>query len=196
MSKLGAITLIAAGALAMVIGAPGVYLAVYAYSDLGVLSNGSFLLTVGGIAVAATVGIVAASSADPVRRRFPAWALSLVILAGSIVAVGYDTVNRMQSERGRIDAQKAQDVLRHDNAALVAENSRIKRTADETYTKALALNRGSSQALAVIQREAASAGLVNQKTLNVAAQASALQSSALSALFRLRQQQSTTSCPR
>jgi hypothetical protein len=40
MSKLGAITLIAIGALAMVVGAPGVYLALYAYANVSVLSSG------------------------------------------------------------------------------------------------------------------------------------------------------------
>jgi cell division protein FtsB len=197
MSKLGAITLIAIGALAMVIGAPGVYLALYAYANVNVLSRGSFLVTVGGVAIAAAVGIIAAYSADPSRSRFPAWALSLVILAGSVLAVGYDTVNRMQLERTITDQQKAQDVLRQDNVALVAENARIKKAAQTTYAEARALDRGSSAALAAIQRVAASAGLINQKTLNVAAQANSLQSSALAALLRLEQHRRTTkSCPR
>jgi hypothetical protein len=197
MSKLGAITLIAIGALAMVIGAPGVYLALYAYANVSVLSAGSFLVTVGGVAIAAAVGIMAAYSADPSRSRFPAWVLSLVILAGSVLAVGYDTVNRMQLERSITDAQKAQDVLRRDNDTLIAENARVKKAARATYTEARALDRGSSAALAAIQRVAASAGLINQKTLNVAAQASTLQSSALAALLRLEQHRRTTkSCPR
>ena len=197
MSKLGAITLIAIGALAMVIGAPGVYLALYAYANVNVLSSGSFLVTTGGIAIAAAVGILAVYNADPGRSRFPAWALSLVILAGSVLAVGYDTVNRMQLERSITDAQKAQDSLRADNDTLVAENARVKKAAHATYAEARALDRGSSAALAAIQRVAASAGLINQKTLNVAAQASALQSSALAALLRLEQHRRTTkSCPR
>jgi hypothetical protein len=197
MSKVGAITLIAAGALAMVIGAPGVYLALYAYANVSVLSAGSFLVTVGGVAIAAAVGIIAAYSADPSRSRFPAWGLSLVILAGSVLAVGYDTVNRMQLERSVTDAQKAQDALRRDNATLIAENARVKKAARATYTEARALDRSSSAALAAIQRVAASAGLINQKTLNVAAQASTLQSSALAALLRLEQHRRTTkSCPR
>jgi hypothetical protein len=197
MSKLGAITLIAIGALAMVIGAPGVYLALYAYANVSVLSAGSFLVTVGGVAIAAAVGIIAAYSADPSRSRFPAWGLSLVILAGSVLAVGYDTVNRMQLERSITDAQKAQDALRRDNDTLIAENARVKKAARATYTEARALDRSSSAALAAIQRVAASAGLINQKTLNVAAQASTLQSSALAALLRLEQHRRTTkSCPR
>jgi len=187
MSKVGAITLIAIGALAMVIGAPGVYLAIYAYSDLGALGNGSFLLTVGGIAIAATVGVLAAYSADPARTRFPAWALSLVILAGSVLAVGYDTVNRMQFEHSITDAQKAQDALRQDNTALIAENARVKKAAQTTYAEARALDRSSSSALATIQREAAAAGLIHQKTADLSAQASALQLSAAAALRDLMQ---------
>jgi hypothetical protein len=187
MSKLGAITLIAIGALAMVIGAPGVYLALYAYANVSVLSAGSFLVTVGGIAIAAAVGIIAAYSADPSRSRFPAWGLSLVILAGSVLAVGYDTVNRMQLERSITDAQKAQDVLRRDNDTLIAENARVKKAARATYTEARALDRGSSAALAAIQRVAASAGLINQKTVDLSTQAGALQLSAAAALRDLMQ---------
>lgn len=185
MSKLGAIILIAIGALAMVIGAPGVYLALYAYANVNVLSQGSFIITAGGIAIAAAVGILAAYRADPSRSRFPAWALSLVILTGSILGIGYDTVNRMQLERGVVDAQKAQDVLRRDNATLVAESARIKTTAQTTYAEARALNRSTSQALAALEREAGAAGLINQETIGVAAQAKSLQSSAYAALLRL-----------
>ncbi len=195
MSKLGATTFIAIGALAMVIGAPGVYLALYAYANVNVLSQGSFLITTGGVAVAAAVGILAAYSADPSRGRFPAWALSLIILVGSVLAVGYDTVNRMQLERGIADAQKAQDVLRQDNDKLVAENARVKKTAQTTYAEARALNRASSKVLAAIQRDAVAAGLLNQETMGVASQARSLQSSALAALLRLEQQRTVRSCP-
>jgi hypothetical protein len=187
MSKVGAITLIAAGALAMVIGAPGVYLALYAYANVNVLSEGSFLITVGGVAIAAAAGIVAAHSADPSRSRFPAWVLSLVILAGSVLAVGYDTVNRMQLDRSITDAQKAQDVLRQDNATLVVENARVKKTADSTYAKALALDRSSSAALAAIQGDAATSGRINQQTMVIATQAGSLQSSVAEALRELMQ---------
>lgn len=187
MSKLGAVTLIAAGVLAMVIGAPGVYLAVYAYAGLGALSNGSFLLTVGGIAIAAAVGIIAAYNADPGRSRFPSWALSLVILAGSVLAVGYDTVNRMQTERDRVDALQVQTALRHDNDVLGAQNAQIKKASEKEYAAALALNRNSSAALSAIQRVTASAGRINQQTMEVSARAEALQSSAKAALLRLEQ---------
>ncbi|MGC2131168.1 MAG: hypothetical protein WA629_13880 [Candidatus Aquilonibacter sp.] len=187
MSKLGAITLIAIGALAMVIGAPGVYLALYAYANVSVLSSGSFLITTGGIAIAAAVGILAAYSAGPERSRFPAWALSLVILAGSVLAVGYDTVNRMQLEHSIADAQKAQEALRQDNSALIAESARVKKTAQSTYAEARTLNRSSSSALAAIRREAAAAGLLNSKTVDLSAQAGALQLSAAAALRDLIQ---------
>lgn len=187
MSKVGAVTLIAIGALAIVIGAPGVYLAVYAYSDLGALSNGSFLLTIGGIAIAAAVGIVAAYSADPGRSRFPSWALSLVILGGSVLAVGYDTVNRMQSERDRVDAQQTQAALRHDNDVLAAQNVQVKKTANQEYAAARALNRGSAQALEAIQRATATAGVINQRTIAAVAQAGNLQSSAVATLLQLMQ---------
>jgi hypothetical protein len=187
MSKLGATILIAIGVLAMVIGAPGVYLALYAYANVSVLSQGSFLVTVGGIAIAAAVGILAAYNADPGRSRFPAWALSLIILAGSVLAVGYDTVNRMQLEHGIVDAQKAQDSLRRDNDTLVAENAHIKKAAQATYAQAGALNRSSSKVLAAIQREAAATGLLNQETIGVASRAQSLQSSALVALYNLTQ---------
>lgn len=196
MSKLGAITLIAIGALAMVVGAPGVYLALYAYANESVLSSGSFLVTTGGIAIAAAVGILAAYSTDPARSRFPAWALSLVILAGSVLAVGYDTVNRVQLERSITDAQKAQDSLRRDNDTLIADNARVKKAAHATYVEARALNRSSSAVLAAIQREAGAAGLLNQETMGVATQARSLQSSALAALFRLERLRTTSSCPR
>jgi hypothetical protein len=196
MSKLGATTLIALGAIAMVIGAPGVYLALYAYANVNVLSEGSFLITAGGIAIAAAVGIIAAYSSDPGRSRFPAWALSLIILAGSVVAIGYDTVNRMQLERSIADAQKTRDALRRDNAALVAENARVKKMAQATYAQARALDRSSAAALAALQRVAASAGLVNQETMGIASQARSLQSSALAALLRLEQhQRAMKSCP-
>jgi len=181
MSKIGPTTLIAIGALAMVIGAPGVYLALYAYASVGVLNAGSFLITAGGIAIAAAVGIFAAYNAGP-SRRFPAWVLSVIILAGSVLAIGYDTVNRMQLEHDTADALKAQDALRHDNATLQSENARIRETAAKTFTSALALDRSSSQALAAVQREAATVGLINQRTIDVTAQAGALQSSALAAL--------------
>ncbi len=182
MSKHGAILLIAIGALAMVIGAPGVYLALYAYSSVGVLYGGSFLLTVGGIAIAAAAGILAAYGGDPSQSRFPAWVLSLIIVAGSLLAIGYDTVNRLQLERKATDAVQAQDALRRDNAALVTENARVKRTAGETYAAALKLDRSSSQALSAMQRDIATAGLINQRTLDAGVQAGALQASALAAL--------------
>ncbi len=187
MLKPTAILLIAIGALAMVIGAPGVYLALYAYSSVSVLYDGSFLLTVGGIAIAAAAGILAAYGGEPGQGRFPAWVLSLVIVAGSLLAIGYDTVNRLQLERKAMDAVQAQDALRRDNAALVTENARVKRTAEETYASALKLDRRSSQALSAMQRDIATAGLINQRTLDVGAQAGALQSSALAALRDLMQ---------
>jgi hypothetical protein len=187
MSKLGATTLIAIGALAMVIGAPGVYLALYAYASVDALNDGSFLLTVGGIAIAAAAGIFAAYNADTAQRRFPAWVLSLVIVVASLLGIGYGTVNRLQLERDRISAVHAQDALRQENAALVAENARVKKTAQETYASALKLDRSTSQTLSAIQRETAAAGLINQRTLDVAAQATALQSSALEALHKTLQ---------
>jgi hypothetical protein len=187
MSKLGATTLIAIGALAMVIGAPGVYLALYAYASVDALNDGSFLLTVGGIAVAAAAGILAAYNGGPAQGRFPAWVLSLVIVAASLLGVGYATVNRMQLERDKISAVHAQDTLRRDNAVLVTENARIKKTASETYAAALRLDRSSAQTLLAIQRETATAGTINQRTLDAAAQASALQSSASATLMRLQQ---------
>lgn len=186
MSKLGATLLIAIGALAMVIGAPGVYLAVYAYTDLGALGSGSFLLTVGGIAIAATIGIVAAYNADPSRSRFPSWALSLVILAGSVLAVGYDTVNRMQFERERTEALKTQAALRQDNATLQAENARIKETANKTYAAALALNRSSSRMLTAVEHETASTGRIEEQIQGLVLQAGSLQSTANAALLRLQ----------
>jgi hypothetical protein len=186
MSKLGATTLIAIGALAMVIGAPGVYLALYAYASVDALNDGSFLLTVGGIAIAAAAGIFAAYNGGS-TQRFPAWVLSLVIVVASLLGIGYGTVNRLQLERDRISAVHAQDALRQENAALVAENARVKKTAQETYASALKLDRSTSQTLSAIQRETAAAGLINQRTLDVAAQATALQSSALEALRRTLQ---------
>jgi hypothetical protein len=186
MSKLGATTLIAIGALAMVIGAPGVYLALYAYASVDALNDGSFLLTVGGIAIAAAAGIFAAYNGGS-TQRFPAWVLSLVIIVASLLGIGYGTVNRLQLERDRISAVHAQDALRQENAALVAENARVKKTAQETYASALKLDRSTSQTLSAIQRETAAAGLINQRTLDVAAQATALQSSALEALRRTLQ---------
>jgi len=104
-------------------------------------------------------------------------------------------VNRMQLERGIADAQKAQDVLRQDNDKLVAENARVKKTAQTTYAEARALNRASSKVLAAIQRDAVAAGLLNQETMGVASQARSLQSSALAALLRLEQQRTVRSCP-
>jgi uncharacterized integral membrane protein len=187
MSKLGATTLIAIGALAMVIGAPGVYLALYAYASVDALNDGSFLLTVGGIAIAAAAGIFAAYNADAAQRRFPAWVLSLVIIVASLLGIGYGTVNRLQLERDRISAVHAQDALRRDNASLLEENARVKKTAQETYASALKLDRSTSQTLSAIQRETAAAGLINQRTLDAAAQASTLQSSALEALRRTLQ---------
>ena len=195
MLKPTASLLIAIGVLALVIGAPGVYLAIYAYAGVDVLNDGSFLITAGGIAIAAALGILAAYSADPGRSRFPAWVLSLVILAASVLAVGYDTVNRMQLERERTDAQQAQDALRRGNVALAAENARIRETAAKTYASSLALNRTSSRTLAAIQRETATTGLINQRTLGVATQAGALQSSALAALTRLAQSPKSSPCP-
>jgi hypothetical protein len=186
MSKLGATTLIAIGALAMVIGAPGVYLALYAYASVDALNDGSFLLTVGGIAIAAAAGIFAAYNGGS-TQRFPAWVLSLVIVLASLLGIGYGTVNRLQLERDRISAVHAQDALRQENAALVAENARVKKTAQETYASALKLDRSTSQTLSAIQRETAAAGLINQRTLGLAAQATALQSSALEALRRTLQ---------
>jgi hypothetical protein len=186
MSKLGATTLIAIGALAMVIGAPGVYLALYAYASVDALNDGSFLLTVGGIAIAAAAGIFAAYNGGS-TQRFPAWVLSLVIVVASLLGIGYGTVNRLQLERDRISAVHAQDALRQENAALVAENARVKKTAQETYASALKLDRSTSQTLSAIQRETAAAGLINQRTLGLAAQATALQSSALEALRRTLQ---------
>lgn len=194
MSKPAAILLIAIGALAIVIGAPGVYLALYAYANVGVLNAGSFLVTAGGIAIAAAVGIVAAYNADPTRSRFPAWVLSVIILVGSVLAIGYDTVNRMQLEHDTAAALKAQDALRQDNATLQTENARIRETATKTYASALALDRSSSQALAAIQRETATAGLINQRTIDVTAQAGALQSSAKAALLRLEQLRKSSPC--
>ncbi|MGD0967823.1 MAG: hypothetical protein ABR949_06005 [Candidatus Aquilonibacter sp.] len=186
MSKLGATTLIAIGALAMVIGAPGVYLALYAYASVDALNDGSFLLTVGGIAIAAAAGIFAAYNGGP-NQRFPAWVLSLVIIVASLLGIGYGTVNRLQLERDRISAVHAQDALRRDNAALVVENARVKKTAEETYAAALKLDRTSAQTLLAIQRQTATAGLINQRTLDTAAQAASLQSSASAVLLRLEQ---------
>ena len=194
MSKIGATTLIAIGALAMVIGAPGVYLALYAYANVGVLNAGSFLVTAGGIAIAAAVGIFAAYNAEPGRSRLPAWVLTVVILAGSVLAIGYDTVNRMQLEHDTTDALKGQDALRQDNATLQTENSRIRETAAKTYASALALDRSSSQALAAVQRETATVGLISQRTIDITAQAGALQSSANAALLRLERLQKSSPC--
>ncbi|HTU70108.1 MAG TPA: hypothetical protein VMF11_07275 [Candidatus Baltobacteraceae bacterium] len=194
MSKLGATLLIAIGALAIVIGAPGVYLALYAYANVDVLNESSFYITAGGIAIAAAVGILAAYSADPERSRFPSWVLSLVILAGSVLGVGYDTVNRLQLERERMAAVQMQSALRRENATLQGENVRIRETAAKTYASALALDRSGSAALASIQRETATAGTINQETLGIADQARSLQSSAIAALLRLRRDWRTSLC--
>ena len=110
-----------------------------------------------------------------------------MIIVASLLGIGYGTVNRLQLERDRISAVHAQDALRQENAALVAENARVKKTAQETYASALKLDRSTSQTLSAIQRETAAAGLINQRTLGLAAQATALQSSALEALRRTLQ---------